>query len=53
MKWLYTQGGGNDAYSAPSLDTLEVSAENGFADSVDGTFGEPGGSVPDNSGTWW
>lgn len=53
MKRLNMQGGGNDAYSAPSLDTLEVSAENGFADSVESSFGEPGGSVPDNNGTWW
>lgn len=40
MKKLYTQGGGKFEYSAPTLETLEVSTEKGFAESL--TFGEEG-----------
>lgn len=48
MKMRYTQGGGNPNYSAPVIETLEVSIEKGFADSM--FFGEdgfPGGNLDD------
>jgi hypothetical protein len=39
------------------METLEVSAEKGFAASSDITgddmFGGAGGNVPDDNGSWW
>lgn len=50
MKMRYTQGGGNPDYSAPVIETLEVSIEKGFADSTFfGEEGEPGGGLGDNN----
>lgn len=48
MKKLYMQGGGKFNYSAPTLETIEVSTEKGFANSI--SFGEeglPGGDITD------
>lgn len=48
MKKLYMQGGGYSKYSAPTLETIEVLTEKGFADSL--SFGEdglPGGDITD------
>ncbi len=58
MNAHYMQGGGNSrAYTAPRMETLEVSAEKGFAASSDITgddmFGGAGGNVPDDNGSWW
>ncbi len=44
------QGGGNSEYSAPTLETLEVSTEKGFAQSlVFGEEGYPGADLGDGT----
>ena len=44
------QGGGNSEYSTPTLETLEVSTEKGFAQSLEfGEEGYPGSDLGDGT----
>ncbi|MEG2614604.1 MAG: hypothetical protein RR996_06115 [Alistipes sp.] len=53
MKNNKIQGGGN-AYVAPTFEVVAISSEKGFAAStVDGSFGTPGGGVPEDNTSWF